>query len=471
VRVAPWLMVLACMGLGFGCSSLTKKNSEAPRPGSAPATGAPSGKAPAQFPSGGDPLFQSGVTPKSPTFKGDLIPKGEVGGILAGTIRDPYNQPAREAYIRYVCLDEAKQEEAPIDVAVDGQGDFRIQGLQPHKKYKLIARAKQGEKLVAAVHYATTPDIHVYMRLKEDFVNSSIPDVPPSPAYTPKKAEPKKEEPKKEEKKEDPKTALLPPAPQAGWNTAIKSPAGAQLGLPRPEAAPSPPTPPAPPPSDPSSTGWVPGIAQSPKSWPPTMEVPKTEAPKTSPIRIQTPTPLPDPPPGTAPSLPKAGDAAASTQTRVPTCVLLGRHLKNLALYDTAGQVWEYQTQRRGKLVLLDFWGTWCPPCVQSVPHLQAIQIRYPAVEVIGIAYEHGGARQEQVNRVNAMCQRLKTSYRQLLGSGQGCPVQSQFDVRAYPTMVLLDENGEIIWRHEGLLDSTTREDLELLIQRRLGMR
>src|SRR5262245_5310424 len=233
-------MILAWMGLGLGCSSLGKKNSEEPRPGSAPSGGTP----PAQCPNGSYPLCQAGAKNAKTPSKCDTLPMGEVGGILAGTIRDPFNQPARDAFIRYVCLDEPKQEEAPIDVGVDGQGDFRIQGLQPHKRYKLIARAKQGEKLVAAVHYVTTPDIHVYIRLKEEFGNSSIPDVPGPPAYTPRKEAPKKDEPRKDDsKKDDPKKTAAPPDPQASWNTGVKTPAGAQLGLPRPEAAP--PAPPA----------------------------------------------------------------------------------------------------------------------------------------------------------------------------------------------------------------------------------
>jgi len=197
------------------------------------------------------------------------------------------------------------------------------------------------------------------------------------------------------------------------------------------------------------------------------------EVPKQPLIKIEAPKPLPDPTPtpGSPPSLPRADAAAASAQPRVPSCVLLGRHLKTLALYDTGGQVWDFQSNRRGKLVLLDFWGTWCMPCRETAPQVQSIQARYTALEVVGIAYEQGGTRQDQATRVNNMCQRLKVTYRQLLGAGPGCPVQREFDIRAYPTLLLLDENGEILWRHEGRLDTTTREDLELLIQRKLGMR
>src|SRR5262249_46354786 len=124
---------------------------------------------------------------------------------------------------------------------------------------------------------------------------------------------------------------------------------------------------------------------------------------------------------------------------RIPSCVLLGRSLKNLALRDTSGKIWEYHTQGRGSLTLLDFWGTWCHPCRESLPQLQDLQSRFPALGVIGIAYEQDATREEQARRVNALCHRIKVSYRQLLGGGANCPVLNQFEVRAYPTMVLLD--------------------------------
>ena len=49
------------------------------------------------------------------------------------------------------------------------------------------------------------------------------------------------------------------------------------------------------------------------------------------------------------------------------------------------------------------------------------------------------------------------------------CPVLKQFGVVSWPTLVLLDENGEILWRREGLLDKQKLRDLDLLIQHQLN--
>jgi thiol-disulfide isomerase/thioredoxin len=159
------------------------------------------------------------------------------------------------------------------------------------------------------------------------------------------------------------------------------------------------------------------------------------------------------------------------TATRVPSCVLVGRQLHNFALYDLNGQPWEFR-QRRGRLVLLDFWGSWCLYCVQAIPHLNGLQQQFGprGLEVIGIAYEDG-MPQERVHKVERVCRARQVNYRVLMGGDRTtCPVRTQFAVSAWPTLVLLDEEGQILWRGEGL-NSQQIQELELLIRRRLSGR
>ncbi len=450
MRVVPCVMVLAVIGLGLtGCSHFKKAGD---RPPSVPNN---NGKPPARFPGGEDPLLKSTAGPSADT-----------NGMIAGTVISPPNYQPREALVSYVCLDDGKTEGAPIDVAVDPKGYFTIRGLKPNKAYKLIARAKDGDKVLAGVTYARPPDIHVWIRLSPDLAGPGTPGFPDPPAYQPKKDDPKK-------------TTLLPrlgPLPAPAGPTWQPGPAAAAsvtgpttgrpglgLGTPRPLVEPELPArvnvpPPAPIPPPPPTGGWVPGIAGQEKNWPPVMDMRK-------PIQIKPPIPLPEKPPAADPG-------AALTPPRVPSCVLVGNQLHSLALHDLSGQPWEFKTQRKGKLVLFDFWNTTCMPCRESIPNLVALQTRYaPALEIVGIAYENGGTPQEQAYRVHAVGQRLHVNYRQLLGGGARCPVMSQFAVRGLPTLVLVDESGTIVWRHEGLLDPNHREDLELLIQRKLGLR
>jgi thiol-disulfide isomerase/thioredoxin len=156
----------------------------------------------------------------------------------------------------------------------------------------------------------------------------------------------------------------------------------------------------------------------------------------------------------------------------VPSCVLTGQTLNNFALLDLGGQPWEYRRNHQGRLTLIDFWGTWCTYCMQAIPHLNSLQQRYgPAgLEVIGIAYEDGSYL-EQVQKVNRARQVRQIRYQVLLGSDRDrCPVRTQFGVLNWPTLVLLDESGRIIWRGEGL-DGQQLRELEIIIHHRLGVR
>jgi thiol-disulfide isomerase/thioredoxin len=151
----------------------------------------------------------------------------------------------------------------------------------------------------------------------------------------------------------------------------------------------------------------------------------------------------------------------------------VGRKLDNFALYAVDGKVWEFRKQRKGRLVLLDFWYSTCLPCRYALPHLVELQRKYGTfgLEVVGIAYEKGSPA-EQVRKVREVAARLGVNYPLLLGGGSTdpCPVKRQFEVSAFPTAVLLDETGTIVWRSEGL-DARSLYDLEMEVRRQLGMR
>lgn len=102
-------------------------------------------------------------------------------------------------------------------------------------------------------------------------------------------------------------------------------------------------------------------------------------------------------------------------------------------------------------LVLLDFWGSWCGPCIQSIPHLVELQEKYgDRLKVVGIAYEEGSTA-ERIAVVEAARRKLGINYQLLLGGIDGnCPIQAAFHVQAYPTMILVDKQGHILWRDQG---------------------
>lgn len=63
----------------------------------------------------------------------------------------------------------------------------------------------------------------------------------------------------------------------------------------------------------------------------------------------------------------------------------------------------------RGKVVILDFWATYCPPCIEEIPHLKALQAKYGPDELLVVGLHVGG--DEDKPKVPEFVERLKITY------------------------------------------------------------
>jgi thiol-disulfide isomerase/thioredoxin len=153
----------------------------------------------------------------------------------------------------------------------------------------------------------------------------------------------------------------------------------------------------------------------------------------------------------------------------VPSCAIVGQKLDNFALFDTGLNAWEYGKNKNGKLVLLDFWTSHCPPCRDAVYTLKMLQEKYgpQGLQVVGIAYEEGTLL-EQAQRVKTTAKLCEINYQLLLGGGKECPLRKSFQVERFPTLVLIDENGAVVWWHVGGLERPHIDDLQARIKSRL---
>ncbi len=100
----------------------------------------------------------------------------------------------------------------------------------------------------------------------------------------------------------------------------------------------------------------------------------------------------------------------------------------------------------RGKVVVLDFWGTWCPPCVASVPSLRSLHKRFvkePSFMLIGISSDS----EEDVWRT--FTSKEKMVWPQYLDRDR--KVQRAFGVRAFPTYIVIDHEGIVRFRTSGM--------------------
>ena len=441
------MRVLSCMLLvaflcttGAGCS-LFKKNTNGAQGPAGP--GAP----PAKFPGGSqDPLMP---TPPPQFPPGAAVTPTSGNSILAGRVIDAYHRPIGNVFIRWTNLDE-KDAGAPIDVAADVHGHFIIQGVKPGASYKLIARTKQGDKMLAGTVLTSAPNVLVVIPIREDLANASTPPLPTAPAY------------QGQDKAAQGETKNANPAPfGTGWQAGQAPQNSAETpNLPATLLVPfgSSNTPVANPAPAPSGPAFVPGIAETPRKSLPMLTIPNSN-------------PRPDPP---RPPILVPGDSKLDTgPTRVPSCVLVGNHLENLALKDSKGQTWEYKKQGAGKLILIDFWGTHCVYCRDSMPTLNRLQSQYGArgLEVIGIAIEGGKDERRDADAVNKHCASMQVAYRQLMGRSGTFDAGKSFKIEGLPTLILLNEQGDIIWHHVGRPDPSLLSALERTINSRLTTR
>jgi len=130
--------------------------------------------------------------------------------------------------------------------------------------------------------------------------------------------------------------------------------------------------------------------------------------------------------------------------------------LRDFRLPDLQGRLVRFQDLDTD-LVLIDFWGTWCRPCLRTVPHLVDLQKKLggPRLTVVGIACEEGPPEQ-RVRKVSKEAQRLGINYPILMSGMDGpCPLQEAFDVKALPTLILVDRQGRVVWRDQGPTPTT----------------
>lgn len=114
----------------------------------------------------------------------------------------------------------------------------------------------------------------------------------------------------------------------------------------------------------------------------------------------------------------------------------------------------------KGKVVLIDFWATWCRPCLQAMPHLQKLADKYKAqgLAVIGLtAMEKGNPK--------AMAKKLNIDYT----IADGATVAKQYKITGLPFALVIGRNGKVVDFFNGYLGSETDAMMEKVVKKALG--
>ena len=142
--------------------------------------------------------------------------------------------------------------------------------------------------------------------------------------------------------------------------------------------------------------------------------------------------------------------------------------LAGLRLVDLEGREWTAD-RLSGRVTLIDFWATWCAPCLEELPFLKRAHAQFSRdeLEIIGVSFDRTD-RRTFVSWLN----RQGVAWPQVFdGRGRHTEVARRFGVTAVPMSFLLNAEGEIVARNlrgERLLHAIA-DEVHRLHQRRSG--
>ena len=128
----------------------------------------------------------------------------------------------------------------------------------------------------------------------------------------------------------------------------------------------------------------------------------------------------------TAPAAEKIGDAAPKIEG---VTIVKGKAISGF---------------EKGKVYVVEFWATWCPPCLKSIPHLTTLQKKYgDKVVILGISSE-----KEKTVKTFVTKQGAGMDYIVALDTQRkmNAAYMKAFKQRGIPTAFIVDKNGKIAW-------------------------
>ena len=138
----------------------------------------------------------------------------------------------------------------------------------------------------------------------------------------------------------------------------------------------------------------------------------------------------------------------------------VGQKLPTFSIPSSTGKLLS-SNSFKGKYILLDFWGTWCVPCIEGIPELKALNAKFKdRLIIVSIALERPSDRDKWLR----MIAKYGMTWPQgidLAGGKEG--VNGLYNIWEYPTMLLADSQGTYLTKikHGQPLEETVRQFID----------
>jgi peroxiredoxin len=140
-------------------------------------------------------------------------------------------------------------------------------------------------------------------------------------------------------------------------------------------------------------------------------------------------------------------NASGSTTADLQTAPEKGAFAPEFALKSVSGDT-VHLSDFRGKVVLVNFWAVWCPPCLQEMPAIQNVHENY-GEQVVVLGVNTGDTRQDALRFMDD----LGLSFDVVLDSNY--EVENLYRVRGLPSTFFIDPNGVIQIQHIGFMEES----------------
>ena len=115
----------------------------------------------------------------------------------------------------------------------------------------------------------------------------------------------------------------------------------------------------------------------------------------------------------------------------------------------------------KGKVVILDFWATWCVPCKAEIPGFIELKKKYgeKGLEIVGLSVD------DSLETARKYATEMKMNYPVLLAEGKEDILKAYDPIPSIPVSIIIDRQGKIVARHLGIakMDVFEKEVIPLL--------
>ena len=137
----------------------------------------------------------------------------------------------------------------------------------------------------------------------------------------------------------------------------------------------------------------------------------------------------------------------------------MGKEPPEIEIADWLNAKTKYTLKKlRGKVVLIDFWATWCPPCRKAMPHLQKLWEKHAKKGMVIIAISS-----EEKKKIQNFISSNKYTFP--VGIDTGKKTNKKYGIKGIPSTYLIHPNGKVIWEGNPLqtkaLDAKVKEALK----------